>query len=135
MQSDISVLIVEDEETWARKLTYDLGQFGFNIVACVDCVEDALPAIRANNFDIALLDINLGGKNSGIELGKLINESVKKPFIFITGSVNDDIMEETASARPAAGVAASWWNSAVVSAWAEPVSTGQLVASTARVPA
>lgn len=102
MQNDISVLVVEDEETWSRKLTYDLGQFGFHIVACADCVEDALPAIRANNFDIALLDINLGGKNSGIELGKLINESVKKPFIFITGSINDDILEETASARPSA---------------------------------
>jgi len=102
MQTDISVLVIEDEETWARKITYDLDQFGFNVVDCIDTLEDALPAIRANNFDIALLDINLSGKNSGIELGRIINETVKKPFIFITGSINDSILEETASTRPSA---------------------------------
>jgi DNA-binding LytR/AlgR family response regulator len=102
MQSDISILIIEDEEIWAENITDYLNQFGFNIVACVDNVEDALPAISANNFDIALLDINLNGKNSGIALGKIISQTVKKPFIFITGSVHDGIIEQTASVMPSA---------------------------------
>jgi len=102
MQSDISVLVIEDEETWSHQITYDLKQFGFTVVGCVDTVEDALPAITANNFDIALLDINLNGKNSGIALGKLITQTIKKPFIFITGSVNDGIVAEAAAALPSA---------------------------------
>jgi len=102
MQADISVLVIEDEETWAHKIMYDLKQSGFNVVGFADTVEDALPAIRANNFDIALLDINLNGKNSGIDLGKIISQTVKKPFIFITGSINNDIVEETTAARPSA---------------------------------
>jgi DNA-binding LytR/AlgR family response regulator len=102
MQSDISVLVIEDEETWAHQITYDLKQFGFTVVDCIDTVEDALPAISANNFDIALLDINLNGKNSGIALGKLISQTIKKPFIFITGSVNDGIIADAAAALPSA---------------------------------
>ena len=102
MQGDISVLVIEDEETWSHQIMYDLKQFGFTVVGCVDTVEDALPAITANNFDIALLDINLNGKNSGIALGNLISQTIKKPFIFITGSVQPDIVADAASARPSA---------------------------------
>src|SRR6201986_130762 len=102
MTNEISVLIIEDEEIWAQNIIDDLNQFGFTIVNCVDNLEDALPAISANNFDIALLDININGKNSGIDLGRIISQTIKKPFIFITGSVNDDIVQETASVRPSA---------------------------------
>src|ERR1700761_332551 len=102
MQNDISVLVIEDEETWAHQIMYDLKQFGFNVVACADTIEDALPAITANNFDVALLDINLNGKNSGIALGKLISQTIKKPFIFITGSLEDDTVAEAALALPSA---------------------------------
>jgi DNA-binding LytR/AlgR family response regulator len=102
MHSDISVLIIEDEETWSHQIIFDLEQFGFIIAGCADTVEAALPAISANNFDIALLDINLHGKNSGIALGKLINQTLKKPFIFITGSIQDDIIADAAAALPSA---------------------------------
>jgi two-component system response regulator LytT len=102
MQNDISVLVIEDEETWSHQIRYDLQQFGFTVVGCADTVEDALPAITANNFDIALVDINLNGKNSGISLGRLISQNLKKPFIFITGSVLDDIIADAAAALPSA---------------------------------
>jgi DNA-binding LytR/AlgR family response regulator len=102
MQTDISVLIIEDEETWMLKIKQVLNQFGYTVAGEAGNVDDALAAIRANNFDIALLDINLHGKNSGIELGKLISGMLKKPFIFITSSVQDGIVGETASAMPSA---------------------------------
>jgi len=102
MQSDISVLIIEDEETWTQKIKYDLNQFGFKVVGCAGNIDEALAAINANNFDIALLDINLHGKNSGIELGKMISNTLKKPFIFITSSVHEGIVAETAAAMPSA---------------------------------
>ena len=102
MQSDISVLVIEDEETWMQQIRYHLDQFGYKVVASAQTVEAALPAISANNFDIALLDINLNGKNSGIELGRLISQTLKKPFIFITSSIHDGIIDETAAAHPSA---------------------------------
>lgn len=102
MQSDISVLVIEDEEIWSHQIIYDLEQFGFTVVGCADSVEEALPAITANNFDIALLDISLNGKDSGIALGKLISQTIKKPFIFITGTTDDHTVAEAASARPSA---------------------------------
>lgn len=102
MQSDISVLIIEDEETWMEQIKYHLGQFGYAVVAYAYSMEQAVTAITANNFDIALLDINLNGKNSGIELGKLISQTLKKPFIFITSSIHDGILADTAAAYPSA---------------------------------
>ena len=102
MQSEISVLVIEDEETWMQQIRYHLDQFGYKVVAAAQTVEAALPAISDNNFDIALLDINLNGKNSGIELGRLISQTLKKPFIFITSSIHDGIIDETAAAHPSA---------------------------------
>jgi len=102
MQSDISVLVIEDEETWMQQILYHLDQFGYKVTHHAYNIEDALTAIRSANFDVALLDINLNGKNSGIELGKLIGETRKKPFIFITSSIHDGIIDETAAARPSA---------------------------------
>jgi len=102
MTNDISVLIIEDEETWMQQIRYNLDQFGYKIAGHAYAVDDALKAIMSDNYDIALLDINLNGKNSGIELGKIIGNNLKKPFIFITSSVHDDIIAETAAARPSA---------------------------------
>ena len=102
MQDEISVLVIEDEEIWANKIKYDLNQFGFKVTSCEDTFEKALTAIHQNNFDIVLLDINLNGKNTGIELGKIITFIAQKPFVFITGSMQDDIIRDAAVARPSA---------------------------------
>ena len=106
MNSDISVLIIEDEEIWADRISSDLKHLGFKICAVANSVEDALPAITGNNFDIALLDINLHGKNTGIELGRMISQTLNKPIIFITGYFTDgvvsDVIREAAAAHPSA---------------------------------
>lgn len=102
MQDNISILIIEDEEVWAQKLRIDLEQFGFTIAGVVDCIEDALPLILRKDFDITLIDINLNGKNSGIELGNMINQQIQKPFIFITGSTQDNLIIQAAAVHPSA---------------------------------
>jgi len=102
MQTDISVLVIEDDEIWAHKIAYDLDQFGFKLTYSADNFEDALTAVHQNHFDIALVDININGKNSGIDLGKLITHVCRKPFIFLTGSLDDIMMRDVALARPSA---------------------------------
>jgi len=85
-----------------QQILYHLDQFGYKVTGHAYTIDDALSMIRTANFDIALLDINLNGKNSGIELGRLISQTLKKPFIFITSSIHDGIIDETASAHPSA---------------------------------
>ncbi|MES2279442.1 MAG: response regulator [Bacteroidota bacterium] len=102
MKETISILVVQDEEIWVRKIKLDLDQFGFLVTCYTHTYEEALMAVMANNYDIAILDINLHGKSYGFELGRMVTQICKKPFIFITGSVEPEIFKEAAAIKPAA---------------------------------
>lgn len=101
MDNIISVLIVEDEEIWTRTLQLILKDFGFSVAASVSTVEDAISAFGAYEYDIILLDIHLNGKNSGLELGKIVKKMYNKPFIFITASRDHNILD-AAESKPSA---------------------------------
>jgi DNA-binding LytR/AlgR family response regulator len=101
MENIISVLIVEDEEIWTRTLQLILKDFGYSIARIANNVEDALTAFSECDYDIILMDIHLNGKNSGIELGKIVKKLYKKPFIFITASRDHNFMD-AAEASPSA---------------------------------
>jgi CheY-like chemotaxis protein len=102
MQQEISVLVIEDEEIWAQQLELTLHGLGFPVTAIFDNTEDALIQLPTLSFDIALLDININGRNMGIQLGKIIREVYQKPFIFITGSIDNHTAKEALDAGPSA---------------------------------
>ena len=51
-------------------------------------------------FDIALVDIMLGGAKSGIDVAKFIKEKLKKPFIFVTSYSDKHTLEDAKALRP-----------------------------------
>lgn len=102
MEDIVKVIIVEDEQVWLKTLELYLKEFGFEIVASANNVQDALTIISNNNYDIALLDINIKGSNSGVELGKMVNGIYNKPFIFVTGSQDTHTIEQAVAANPSA---------------------------------
>lgn len=102
MNDKINVLIVEDEETWVLSLKTLLDSLGFEVAGIASTLAEAIPLINKNEFDIALLDIHIGGSNSGIALGQLIRETLKKPFVFITASTESHTLNEAAKAKPSA---------------------------------
>ena len=101
MENEISILIVEDEEIWIEQLHHILTEFGYTVTKTVSNVEDALVALSEDEYDLVLLDINLNGKKSGIELAKIINKLYVKPFIFLTASLNHQ-MKDAAATGPSA---------------------------------
>jgi DNA-binding LytR/AlgR family response regulator len=101
MDELISILIVEDESIWIQTLSLILKELGFSVVKAVSTVDEALTAFKDCKYDVILLDINLNGKNSGIELGNVINKLYHKPFIFVTSSDDYDLME-MADVKPSA---------------------------------
>lgn len=102
MHENISVLIVEDEEIWIRNLQLSLEDFGFEVVAIASTTADALQAFKNHHFDVALLDIQLDKQKSGIELGKLLHDTYKKPFIFITASQEGHAVKDAVEVHPSA---------------------------------
>ena len=102
MQDEIAVLIIEDEALWAESLKVNLDDFGFAITGMASDFESAVSALNQRNYDIVLLDIHLNGRESGIELGRMIHQLYQKPFIFITASYDAQTARAAVTAHPSA---------------------------------
>jgi two-component system response regulator LytT len=98
----ISILMIEDDEATAKSMVLILEEFGFAIDGLAHTLEDAITLLNKRVFDIALVDIDLNGSSSGLQLGRMINDHFQIPFIFITGSSDKNILEEAVNAHPAA---------------------------------
>lgn len=83
MNSSKRVLIVEDELLIAMDLEAELSDRGFEVVGPAGNVDDALRMLDQEEFSIALLDVNLGGRDSMPIASRLQARNV--PMIFVSG--------------------------------------------------
>ena len=98
--SDIKVLIVEDEPLIAEDIAQALEKNEFLVSAVVYSKEDAIEQLNINLPDLVLLDINLSGEMSGIEIAKKINTQYNIPFIFITSYSDKQTLEKAKFTEP-----------------------------------
>jgi len=77
------VLLVEDSLIIALDAEDIATRLGANTVATAATVEGALDAIEAHRPQVAMLDINLGDRNSFPVADRLLDLGI--PFIFATG--------------------------------------------------
>jgi len=75
------VLIVEDEIVVALFMEDILGEFGYRVAGVVGHLDQAMG--RSRDYDIAVLDVHLNGKQVFDFADKLASERV--PFVFATG--------------------------------------------------
>lgn len=76
------ILLVEDDKSIALGLDYSLRQEGFTVTLCAS-VADAMTAIAATEFDLAVLDLSLPD-GSGYDICRSIKQSGDRPVIFLT---------------------------------------------------
>jgi len=99
---EIEILMIEDDALTAESTAMLLEEFGFTVKAIADSVESAISYLNKNSYDIALVDIDLNGKKTGIEIGSMISKQFHIPFIFVTGLTDKDVITEAVKAKPAA---------------------------------
>ena len=75
------ILIVEDEIIVAMFMEDILGEFGYEVAGVVSHLDDAMQ--REQDFDLAVLDVHLNGRNVFDFADKLTAREI--PFIFATG--------------------------------------------------
>ncbi len=75
------ILIVEDEIIVALFMEDILADFGYEVVGVVSHLDEAMK--RQRDFDVAVLDVHLNGRNVFDFADRLTAEEV--PFIFATG--------------------------------------------------
>ena len=87
--SGYCVLVVEDEFFLAIEIEDALTRAGAEIIGPLASVEEALDRVRANGFDLAVLDINLGGHLAYPVADELTDRGV--PFLFASAYVSSEI--------------------------------------------
>lgn len=96
----IKVLIVEDELIIAESIRDLLEAIGYQVTEVVRSAEEAFEAIDLDMPDIALIDIQLKGKETGIWLGEKIREQFHIPFIYLTSHGDQQTVQEAVSTLP-----------------------------------
>ncbi|EFM08849.1 two component transcriptional regulator, winged helix family [Paenibacillus curdlanolyticus YK9] len=77
------VLVIEDEPTLARLLSYNLTQEGYETTV-IDHGAEGLQAALQRSFDLIILDIMLPGLNGFEILTKLRQNGIRTPIIILT---------------------------------------------------
>lgn len=84
----MKILAVDDEEAVRKTMMKVLASEGFDVVLAQNS-EEALRAVRAERFDLLIVDILLG-RDSGYELIRLLRKEGCTAFILILSAVVDD---------------------------------------------
>jgi len=94
------IYIVEDEPLIADTIAHALEKDGFKVCGISDNAKEALYDIDDLCPDLILLDINIIGDITGIELAEKINTKFKIPFIFLTSLSDEDTVNKVKRTNP-----------------------------------
>jgi DNA-binding LytR/AlgR family response regulator len=97
---NLKILIVEDEFIIASNLKMLLEDLGYMPLNPVGTKREAIEMLNSQSIDLAILDINLSGKQEGIEVARFINESIHIPFIFLTSNADKATINEAKQTFP-----------------------------------
>lgn len=95
-----NILIVEDDPNIAETLRDMLECLGQNVLDMLDAGEDVIPFLKENDPDLILLDIQLKGKKSGLDVAAEIQKLKNIPFIFTTAFADEATIEQAKSYGP-----------------------------------
>ena len=100
--SSIKILAVEDDDLHADVLRMVIDQLGYELVDVVDNAADALRLLGATRPDVLLMDIDLGGDETGIDLVRKVNEVADVPVIYVTSFREESIFRAARETMPEA---------------------------------
>lgn len=83
MTDTLSILIVEDDLSFALELDMLVREIGYRVIGRIDNSSEALESILTESPDLILMDIDIRGKLTGIEIAQKIKH-LPIPILFIT---------------------------------------------------
>lgn len=98
----IKILILEDDEAYARVLSLFLNEIGIINIKTASSYEEGVAIFKSFQPTICLLDIELGeNKKNGIEFASFIRKSDQDiPIIYLTSHFHNSIYEEARKTQP-----------------------------------
>ncbi len=98
---NLKVLIVEDNFSFGLELKMLVEELNYTVLELVDNSGDALDWIYSSSPDFIIMDIDIKGKLSGLEIGQKIKH-LKIPILYIT-SYSDQRTRDIAQSSQMAG--------------------------------
>lgn len=98
--SEIKIMIVEDEVISARALERNLKNLGYSVSGRVVSGEEAIKKAEQDKPDLVLMDIELKGEMDGIEAAKIIRSHFDICSIYITAYSGEETLERAKIAEP-----------------------------------
>lgn len=84
MDSPKKIGIIEDEVIIAASLASTLRKLGYQTMEPAHTFEEGMALAKNDDIDLYLIDINLGGGKTGIDIARVIRSEKSRPLIFVT---------------------------------------------------
>jgi|JI10StandDraft_1071094.scaffolds.fasta_scaffold06116_15 DNA-binding NarL/FixJ family response regulator len=96
----VRVLIVEDEPLIAENIAMYLNNNDYEVAGIAYDYEEGLLKLNVTKPDIVLLDINLDGKQDGIDLAGYIHQKLGIPFVFLSSYSDKNTLDRAKQVQP-----------------------------------
>lgn len=96
----VNILLVEDEIIVRKDIEQQLIRLGYNVVAQADNGKKALELARQSKPDLALLDIQLKGEMTGIDIAESLRKDMDIPIIYLTANADEATVEKAKFTEP-----------------------------------
>lgn len=100
--SKVKILVVEDEIIIADHICDTLDDLGYDALEPVINYTEAIEAIEKEKPDLAILDIQLSGRKTGIDIAEQIRKNYDFPFIFLTSNSDPLTVSQAKKVMPPA---------------------------------
>ncbi len=94
------IIVIEDEALIAADIMSTLELLGYQVVGHSMNGDQALDLFSSTPADLILLDISIKGSLNGIDLGRIINDRYRIPFIFLTSFSDVSTQEKVMDLMP-----------------------------------
>lgn len=94
------VLIVEDEFVIAHDLQTILENLHYEVIGIALSAEEARLMLNQVKPDVVLLDIQLKGAMSGIDIAQMLNKQYQIPFVFVSSFADENTIARVKETHP-----------------------------------
>jgi DNA-binding LytR/AlgR family response regulator len=95
-----NVLIVEDDPEISESLKDMLEILDHHVVGIAEDYDETIEMVNSHTVDVALLDIQLKGDKSGIDVAEKLKSDYKIPFIFTTAYADKETIQKASRHSP-----------------------------------
>ncbi len=103
--SNLNIYLVEDNPLIAHTLKHIISSLGHSLCGFASSYEKAVNDLQSVKPDLVITDINLEGRETGVDLCKYINKYLNIPFIYQSSTSANELLCAAHATRPEAFLA------------------------------